>query len=66
MDVEVGTSHSKAPHRWEPKKFIPQMDKMLRYLISSTRLGEHIEFTSEHALIGKFLGLWPSERDLNR
>jgi hypothetical protein len=66
MDVEASTSHPKAPHGWEPKKFIPQMDKMLRYLISSTRVGEHTQFMSEHALIGKFLGLWPSERDLNR
>jgi hypothetical protein len=28
--------------------------------------GEHTQFMQEHALIGKFLGLWPSERDLNK
>jgi hypothetical protein len=42
------------------------MEKAPRYHISSTRVGEHTQFMQEHALIGKFLGLWPSERDLNK
>jgi hypothetical protein len=44
----------------------PNLIKPPRYLISSTRVGEHTQFMREHALIGKFLGLWPSERDLLR
>jgi hypothetical protein len=66
MDVEPSTSHPKASHGWEPGKCIPQSEKPPRYLISSTRVGEHTQFMREHALIGKFLGLWPSERDLTR
>jgi hypothetical protein len=66
MDVEAGTSHPKAPRSWEKGKCIPQSEKPPRYLISSTRVGEHTQFMREHALIGKFLGLWPSERDLTR
>jgi hypothetical protein len=66
MEMEASTSHPKAPRGWEPGKCIPQMDKTSRYLISSTRVGEHTQFMREHALIGKFLGLWPSERDLNK
>lgn len=66
IDVEANTSHPKAPRGWELGKCIPQMDKPSRYLISSTRVGEHTQFMREHALIGKFLGLWSSERDLNR
>jgi hypothetical protein len=65
-EAEAGTSQAK-PHRgWEPGKCIPQLEKAPRYIISSTRVGEHTEFMKEHALIGKFLGLWPSERDLHK
>jgi hypothetical protein len=66
MDTEAGTSQPKPPRGWEPGKCIPQMEKPPRYLISSTRVGEHTQFMKEHALIGKFLGLWPTERDLNK
>jgi hypothetical protein len=64
MDVEASSSHPKAPCGWKPGKCIPQSDKPPRYLISSNRVGEHTQFMREHALIGNFLGLWPSERDL--
>jgi hypothetical protein len=37
---------------------------MPRYVINSTRVVEHTKFMKEHALIGKFLGLWPLEHDL--
>jgi hypothetical protein len=37
-----------------------------KYVIKSTRVGEHTQFMKDHALIGKFLGLWPSEKDLTR
>ena len=66
MDTEVGTSQSKQPWSWEPGKCIPQLEKSPRYIISSTRVGEHTQFMKEHALIGKFLGLWPTKRDLNK
>ena len=36
------------------------------YIIKTTRIGEHMQFMRDHALIGKFLGLWPSEKDLAR
>jgi len=59
-------SHPKVPCGWDPKKCIPQMEKPPRYIISSTRVGEHTHFMQKHALIGKFIGLWPSKRDLNK
>jgi hypothetical protein len=66
METKASTSHPRAPRGWEPGKCIPQMEKVPRYLISSARVGEHTQFMQEHALIRKFLGLWPSERDLNK
>ena len=42
------------------------MEKPPLYHITSTRVGEHTQFMIEHALIGKFLGLWPTKRDLAR
>jgi hypothetical protein len=62
--ADAGTSQTKPHKGWEPGKCIPQLEKAPRYLISSSRVGEHTEFMKEHALIGKFLGLWPTERDL--
>jgi hypothetical protein len=66
METEAGTSQAKPPRTWEPGKCIPQTEKMPRYLISTSRVGEHTQFMKEHALIGKFLGLWPAERDLHK
>jgi hypothetical protein len=66
MEVQTSTSHPKASQGWEPGKCIPQYDKPPRYTINSTKVGEHTQFMKEHALIRKFLGLWPLERDLMR
>jgi hypothetical protein len=66
MEVESSTYHPKASRIWEPRKCIPQLDKPPLYTISSTRVGEHTQFMREHAPIGKFLGLCPSEQDLMR
>jgi hypothetical protein len=66
MGDEAGSSQAKPHKGWEPGKCIPQLEKAPRYLIKSNRVGEHTEFMKEHALIGKFLGLWPSERDLHK
>jgi hypothetical protein len=62
MDAE--TSHPKAARAWIPGKCIPQAPTTPRYTIKRNRIGEHTQFMRDHALIGKFLGLWPSERDL--
>jgi hypothetical protein len=64
--VEAKTSHPKATCTLEPGKCIPQTTKEPRYVINSTRVGEHTEFIKYHALIRKLLGLWPSKRDLSR
>jgi hypothetical protein len=37
-----------------------------RYVIKTTKIGENMQFMRDHALIGKFLGLWPTENDLAR
>jgi hypothetical protein len=66
METDASTSQPKQQRRWEPGKCIPQTEKASYYLISSDRVGEHMQFMREHALIGKFLGLWPTERDLNK
>jgi hypothetical protein len=64
MEVEVRTSHPKESRSWEPGKCIPQTDKPPRYVINSTRVGEHTQFMKKNALIVKLLGLWPSKGDL--
>jgi hypothetical protein len=62
MEMEVEPSHPKASRNWEPGKCIPQAPTTPKYVIKSTRVGEHTQFMKDHALIGKFLGLWPSKK----
>jgi hypothetical protein len=64
MEMEVELSHPKASRNWEPMKCIPHAPTTPKYVVKYTRVGEHTQFMKDHALFGKFLGLWPSERDL--
>jgi len=67
MEVEAEMSHPKTTHTWEPGKCILEATKAPRYVINSTRVGEHTQLMKDHVvLIGKFLGLWPFERYLTR
>jgi hypothetical protein len=66
MASDSSTSRPQTSKNWLPGKCIPQLDKPPLYHITSTRVGEHTQFMMDHALIGKFLGLWPTERDLSR
>jgi hypothetical protein len=58
MDAE--TSHPKVARAWLPGKCILQTQMTPRYIIKRNKIGEHTHFMSDHALIGKFLGLSPS------
>jgi hypothetical protein len=49
---------------WIPGKCIPQAPQAPKYIINSPRIEEQKQYMRDHALVGKFLGLWPSERDL--
>jgi hypothetical protein len=49
---------------WLPGKCIPQAPQAPKYIISSPRIEEQKKYMRDYALVGKFLGLWPSERDL--
>jgi hypothetical protein len=64
MKVEAEPSHPKSSRNWEPGKCIPHETIAPRYVVSSTRVGERTQFMKDLALIGKFAGLWLSERDL--
>jgi hypothetical protein len=66
MELEPSSSNPQASKNWLPGKCIPQLEKPPLYRIKSTRVGEHTQFMMDHALIGKFLGLWPTEKDLAR
>jgi hypothetical protein len=54
---DAKSSHPKAAQVWIPGKFIPQAPVVPRYIIKTTRIGEHTQFMRDHALVGKFLGL---------
>jgi hypothetical protein len=64
MEIDSESSHSKATRLWEPGKCIPQAPFTPKYIINTTRIGDQTQYMKDHALIGKFLGLWPYEKDL--
>jgi hypothetical protein len=55
---------AKASAPWMPGKCIPQAPQAPKYVVSSPRIEEQKQYMKDNALVGKFLGLWPSERDL--
>jgi hypothetical protein len=66
IDHEKAASTPTAAAPWKPGKCIPQAPQAPKYVISSPRIEEQKQFMRDYALVGKFLGLWPSERDLIR
>jgi hypothetical protein len=66
IDPEKTASIPTATAPWKPGKCIPLAPQAPKYVISSPRIEEQKQFMRDYALVGKFLGLWPSERDLIR
>jgi hypothetical protein len=65
-EMEIDPTKEKAPAStpWLSGKCIPQAPQAPKYLISTLRIEEQKQYMRDYALVGKFLGLWPSERDL--
>jgi len=56
-------------NRWETKiggRCLPRAQKKPRYVIPNNKLEDYRCYMRDHALICKFVGFWPSERDLAR
>jgi hypothetical protein len=64
MDIDPETSQPKAKRTWEAGKCIPQATTAPKYTISSPRIEDQRQYMRDFALIEKFLGLWPFEKDL--
>jgi hypothetical protein len=66
MDIDSGKepAPASASRPWLPGKCIPQAPHAPKYIVSSPRIEEQKQYMRDYALVGKFLGLWPSERDL--
>jgi hypothetical protein len=64
MDIDPETSQPKSKCTWEPGKCITQATTAPKYTIISPRIEDQRQYMREFSLIRKFLGLWPSEKDL--
>ena len=64
MEIDSETSHPKTTRTWEPGKCILQASITPKYIINSPRIEYQKQYMRYFALIGKFLGLWPSKKDL--
>jgi hypothetical protein len=64
MEIEPETNHPKEARTWEPVKCIMQAPVTPKYSINSPRIEDNKQYMKDFALIGKFLGLWPSKKDL--
>jgi len=66
MDIDSGKTPTttSATRPWILGKCIPQALQALKYIISTPKIEEHKKYMRDYALVGKFLGLWPSEKEL--
>jgi hypothetical protein len=54
----------KGPPKWKPSQCIPKAMEIPKYEIHSMRVGSYVQCMKDHAFIRKFIGPWPSKRDL--
>ena len=64
IDPDNATIPTTASTPWMLRKYIPQAPQAPKYIIISPRIEEQKQYMRDYALVGKFLGLWASERDL--
>jgi hypothetical protein len=64
IDSDKETVPTTTSTPWMLGKCIPQVPQAPKYVINSPRIEEQKQYMRDHALVGKLLGLWPSERDL--
>jgi len=65
MEIELAPIHLKVARTWVPGKYLPQAPTTPRMVVSTSRVRVQTQYMHDHALIGNFLGFWPSERDLD-
>lgn len=53
-------------NQWQAKmgRCFPRAQKRPRYVIPNNKLEDYRSYMKDHALICKFIGFWPTERDL--
>jgi hypothetical protein len=64
IDPDKETVPATVSTPWMSGKCIPHAPQAPKYVINSPRIEEQKKYMQDYALVGKFLGLWPSERDL--
>jgi len=64
MKIGPEASHPKKTRTWELEKCIKQASIAPKYIINSPRIEDKKQNMSDFSLIGKFPGLWPSEKKL--
>jgi hypothetical protein len=67
-EMDIDPAKEKIPANvsapWVLGKCIPQPPQAPKCVVSSPRIEEQKKYMRDNALVGKFLGLWPSEHDL--
>jgi hypothetical protein len=64
MELDTDPVPTKIKRPWEPSKCIPQALLAPKYVINTLCIEEHKQYIRDYALVGKFLGLWPSKCEL--
>jgi hypothetical protein len=44
--------------------FLPKYGENPKYEVTYARIRSYIQFMQDHAFIGKFMGIWPTEKSL--
>jgi hypothetical protein len=51
---------------WKSGQCIPKTKDLPRYKIQSNNINNRIQYMKDHAIISKFISIWPNENDLIR
>lgn len=66
---EAGREAPVLGNKWQARminRCLPRAQKKPRYVIPNNKLENYRCYMKDHALICKFIGYWPSEKDLTR
>jgi len=64
-DGTKATDHSASQPKATSSTCIPKATERIKVELPSHRINGEIQFLKDHALIGKFLGFWPTEKALH-
>lgn len=63
-DKSTGSRKGSVKGPQKPRQYLPKSSEIPEMTIKSKGLASHIQYMKDHALLAKFMGIWPPEKVL--